>query len=84
MLSTGHNSPYPTTTSSSCKLHKHLTTCKACNNESTTKLSEFTVGCLVLQVCFENHKLFHKPRVNQYLCFPNHIHNQWGLPYVNH
>ena len=36
-----------------CKLHEYLTTCKACNNESTTKLSEFTVGCLVLPVRFE-------------------------------
>ena len=26
----------------------HLKACKACNNESTTKLSEFTVGCLVI------------------------------------
>ncbi|MFS7936194.1 hypothetical protein Hanom_Chr05g00412631 [Helianthus anomalus] len=30
-------------------IDKHLRACKACNNESTTKLSEFTVGCLVIE-----------------------------------
>ncbi|MFS8006649.1 hypothetical protein Hanom_Chr14g01251721 [Helianthus anomalus] len=65
---------------SSCKLQKYLTTCKACNNESTTKLSEFTVGCLVLPICFEIISCFVNHELTSNLCFPNHNHKQWGLP----